>query len=61
MIYKRLPFSQTENCRDLGGYATECGVTKFGVFYRSACPHSFNQNDYDLFKQMNIGSVIDLR
>lgn len=61
MIYKRLPFSQTENCRDLGGYATKDGVTKFGVFFRSACPHSFNQNDYDLFKQMNVGSVIDLR
>lgn len=61
MIYKRLPFSKTQNCRDLGGYATNDGVTKFGVFFRSACPHSFDQNDYDLFKQMNVGSVIDLR
>ncbi len=61
MNYKRLPFSKTENCRDLGGYATEDGVTKFGVFFRSACPHAFDQSDCDLFRQMNVGSVVDLR
>lgn len=61
MNYKRIPFSHTQNARDLGGYATEKGITRFNTFFRSSCPVDFDANDRELAKKINIGAIIDLR
>lgn len=62
IIYKRIPFSDTLNFRDLGGYATQNGkTTNWNVFYRSACPNSLNNSDLKLLKELGITAVIDLR
>lgn len=61
MNFRRVPFSHSENCRDLGGYATKDGVTRWNVFYRSACLLNFSQQDLRLLDEMNVGAIIDLR
>lgn len=62
MRYRHIPFSQTLNARDLGGYPTlDGGITRWNVFYRSGCPFDVQGDDLDLFKKLNIGAVIDLR
>ena len=62
IIYRRIPLSDTPNFRDLGGYATaRGGVTRFGVFYRSACPNSLNKSDAELLKSLNVTTAVDLR
>lgn len=59
---RRIPLSDTPNFRDLGGYATgNGGATRFGVFYRSACPNSLSDTDKQLLKQLNITTAVDLR
>lgn len=60
-MYRRVPLSDTQNFRDLGGYAAANGVTRYGVFFRSACPDSLNENDGKIMKDLGITSVIDLR
>ena len=60
--YKRVPLSDTLNFRDLGGYPTADGkLTKYGVFFRSACPNSLNKADEELLKTLGVSTVIDLR
>ncbi len=61
MNLRRIPFSKTVNFRDLGGYATPDGMTKFNVFFRSACPVDFDEKDKEKFAALNIGTVVDLR
>lgn len=61
MNFRRIPFSNTQNARDLGGYATQTGVTRWNVFFRSDCPVSFDEKDRQLAKQLNIGAIVDLR
>ena len=62
VAYKRVPLSDTLNFRDLGGYATQDGgVTRYGVFYRSACPNSLNERDKQLLKELNVTTAVDLR
>lgn len=62
IIHRRIPLSDTPNFRDLGGYATKSGgATRFGVFYRSACPRSFNDDDRDRLAELNVTTAIDLR
>jgi len=62
LIYKRIPLSDTQNFRDLGGYATlNGGVTKWNAFFRSACPDSLNDSDCETLKRLGVTSVIDLR
>lgn len=61
-VCRRLPLSDTPNFRDLGGYATQNGgVTRFNVFYRSACPRSFNDFDRARLAQLNVATAVDLR
>lgn len=61
-IIRRIPLSDTPNFRDLGGYATaDGGVTRFNVFYRSACPRSFNDDDRVLLAELGVTTAIDLR
>ena len=61
MNLRRIPFSKTVNFRDLGGYPTPNGMTKYGVFFRSACPVDFDEKDKEIFADLNVGSIIDLR
>lgn len=59
---RRIPLSDTPNFRDLGGYATaDGGVTRFGVFYRSACPRSFGEDDKARLAELNVRTAVDLR
>lgn len=59
---RRIPLSDTPNFRDLGGYATmDSGVTRFGVFYRSACPRSFNDSDKACLAKLKVKTAVDLR
>ncbi len=60
--YRRVPLSDTPNFRDLGGYPTRDGkITRFGVFFRSACPNSLNGADIKLLRRCNITTAVDLR
>lgn len=62
LILKRIPLSDTPNFRDLGGYATaNGGATRFGVFFRSACPNSLSDFDKKLLRELNVTTAIDLR
>lgn len=62
IIIRRIPLSNTLNFRDLGGYATvNGGATKFGVFYRSACPNGLNSDDVVMLKDLNVTTAVDLR
>lgn len=60
--YKRIPFSSTQNARDLGGYATlDGGVTRWNVFFRSGLPVDFTKSDVELLRHLGIKTFIDLR
>lgn len=62
IVYRRTPLSDTQNFRDLGGYATkDGGVTRWNVFFRSACPDSLNGADAKLLQKLGVTAVIDLR
>lgn len=62
IIIRRIPLSDTPNFRDIGGYATaDGGATRFGVFYRSACPNSLNADDVIMLKGLNVTTSVDLR
>lgn len=62
IFYKRVPLSDTPNFRDLGGYPTwNNKVTRFGVFFRSACPNSLSESDKQMLKRLNITTAVDLR
>ncbi|MCM1289336.1 MAG: tyrosine-protein phosphatase [Corallococcus sp.] len=61
MLYRRIPFSYTLNARDLGGYATSFGATKWNVFFRSGWPVHFDAYDIALLKKLNVTAIIDLR
>lgn len=59
---RRIPLSDTPNFRDLGGYATaNGGVTRFNVFYRSACPRSLCDDDRMRLAELGVTTAIDLR
>ncbi len=49
------------NCRDLGGYQTPNGATKFGRALRSAIPDTPTENDLAVLRNYGIKTVIDLR
>lgn len=60
--YKRLPFKNLYNCRDLGGY--ECkdnGYFDFHKLYRSDNPANLTDDEWKLIDKMNVKTIIDLR
>ena len=49
------------NCRDLGGYPSKYGCTKFGRFIRGGTVDRPTESDISTLKGLNISTVIDLR
>ena len=59
--YRRLPLDGLMNARDLGGYAADGGVTRFGVFLRSDVPALLSENDLCFLRDYGLTAVVDLR
>lgn len=49
------------NCRDIGGYPTPNGVTKFGRFLRCGIVNTPEDWEIEELNKLNIGTSIDLR
>lgn len=58
---RRLILENIVNCRDLGGFPTKYGITKFGRFIRAGAVKRPTDNDIEQFRQYGIKTVIDLR
>ncbi len=58
---RRLPLQGAYNTRDLGGYPCQGGVTRWGVFLRSDCPHSLTEKDIETLRRFGVRSTLDLR
>lgn len=58
---RRLPLAGTPNIRDLGGYPCRSGVTRWGVFYRSASTHAFTAQDIETLRTAGVTDTVDLR
>ncbi len=50
-----------ENLRDLGGYACEGGVTRYGAILRSDQVYSLTENDKEFLLKKGLTDIIDLR
>ena len=51
---------KVKNLRDLGGYQTPYGITKFNKVFRSSVPYSLTEDELKYFDDLNL-TVIDLR
>lgn len=61
-IIRRVPFKQVNNFRDIGGYATKDGMAvKWRRLYRSDSLANLRTDEWSMFEQLNIRTVIDLR
>lgn len=60
-IQRRYKFDNILNCRDIGGYPTPDGVTKFGRFLRCGIVNTPKQWEIDKLNEIGIGMSIDLR
>lgn len=49
------------NCRDLGGYGAEHGVTRYGVFLRSEAPCNLTKEAISYLRQYGLTESFDLR
>lgn len=58
---KRYPVPGLLNCRDLGGYPLPGGQTRWGLFWRSACPCGLSEEAVAALERMGLALVIDLR
>lgn len=58
---RRLPLQGSPNTRDLGGYYCEGGITRWGVFLRSASPQNMTDSDIELLREYGVARAIDLR
>ncbi|MFV0558277.1 MAG: tyrosine-protein phosphatase [Enterococcus sp.] len=61
MTYVRLPLKNTYNTRELGGYSTKTGQTKWHTFLRSDDLHQLEPVDFELLQRYGITKIIDLR
>lgn len=59
--YKRLPVDGLSNCRDLGGFATDGGVTRYGVFLRSEAPCYVTEDGIQFLRDYGLTATYDLR
>lgn len=60
-IQRRYNFKNILNCRDLGGYPTPDGVTKFSRFIRCGIVNTPEQWEIDKLNEIGISTSIDLR
>lgn len=60
-IQRRYNFENILNCRDIGGYPTPDGVTKFGRFLRCGIVQRPQDWEIDNLNELGIGTSIDLR
>lgn len=58
---KRVPAEGLMNCRDLGGFAAEGGVTRYGVFLRSEAPCAVTEKGIQTLKDYGLTCSFDLR
>lgn len=58
---RRLPLEGAPNTRDLGGYPCRGGVTRWGVFFRSASTHVYTQQDMQTLRNAGVTTAVDLR
>lgn len=61
MEIRRLKFKHILNCRDLGGFQTEYGVTKFGRFLRGGVVEVPDENEIKALEEYGVKTIIDLR
>ncbi|MCL1999585.1 MAG: tyrosine-protein phosphatase [Turicibacter sp.] len=59
--YIRLPLKNAYNVRDLGGYACDGGVTRWGQFVRADDLGRLDERDMQFLVNYGIRTVIDLR
>ena len=58
---RRFRFEKVFNLRELGGYQTDSGITKQGVFLRSDNLSFLTDNEIEILKSYGLTRVIDLR
>lgn len=58
---KHLPVEGLSNCRDLGGFACNGGVTRYGVFLRSEAPYQITDAGIQYLQDYGLTETIDLR
>ena len=59
---RRRALPHLHNFRDLGGYETKDGaMIIWGKLFRSDCPDTLEDAEWDTFRALNIRNVIDLR
>lgn len=61
LIQRRYKFKNILNCRDIGGYPTPYGVTKFGRFIRCGIVNTPEDWEIEELNKLGIGTSIDLR
>ena len=59
--WKRLPVPGLLNCRDLGGFAAEKGITRYGVFLRSEAPCTLEEGAVEMLRDYGLKTTFDLR
>lgn len=57
----RIPLTTTYNTRDLGGYQSLKGPTRFGRFLRSDSLAALNHQDTEQLKLIGVKTIVDLR
>lgn len=58
---RRIPFQGIANFRDLGGFPTENGYTRYHRFFRSTHLAKATVSDLEKLQALRIGTVLDLR
>lgn len=59
--WKHLPVPGLSNCRDLGGYPCDGGVTRYGVFLRSEAPCAVGADGVAFLRDYGLTETFDLR
>ncbi len=61
MEYRRLPLKSLRNARELGGWHTPEGMTRYGVFLRTDMHGSVSEEDMAYLKDYGVTMDVDLR
>ena len=59
--WKHLPVPGLQNCRDLGGFACDDGMTRYGVFLRSEAPCDIGTEGAAFLREYGLTETFDLR